>query len=265
MSRPDLCFDTSSLRNSLSSLCRLSIASSTVKRGRTPRNSATSPRHGFKSRTIVGRFDNRASSTAQFTETVVVPAPPLAPRNTWVAQGWRVPAWAASRRAAVFRTAPWKDSSIERLACVCPPVVHGKNSLAPARIAPRIRSDSAVMATAKMAIDAWVARSRSIAAMPEAASARRSTTATSGCEPSVARPSTIPTGTPHARSSVAAWRLKSSSWLTMSAVSCAMSILFRYPNRSVERRAAQRGSDPGNRMATPVPRLSVLDSPRNSL
>ena len=40
------------------------------------------------------------------------------------------------------------------------------------------------MATAKIAIDAWVARSRSIAAMPEAASARRSTTATSGCEPS---------------------------------------------------------------------------------
>ena len=32
---------------------------------------------------IVGRLDIRASSTAQFTDTVVVPAPPLAPRNTW--------------------------------------------------------------------------------------------------------------------------------------------------------------------------------------
>ena len=54
MSRPDLCFATSSRRKSLSRRCRFSIASSTVKRGRTPRNSATSPRHGFRS-TIDGR------------------------------------------------------------------------------------------------------------------------------------------------------------------------------------------------------------------
>ena len=60
---PDLCFETSSLRKSLSRRCRFSIASSTVKRGRTPRNSATSPRHGFRSTMTVGRFVSRASST----------------------------------------------------------------------------------------------------------------------------------------------------------------------------------------------------------
>ena len=49
MSSPDLCFATSSLRKSLSRRCRFSIASSTVKRGRTPRNSATSPRQVFRS------------------------------------------------------------------------------------------------------------------------------------------------------------------------------------------------------------------------
>ena len=83
----------------------------------------------------VGRFDSRASSTAQFTATVVVPAPPLAPRNTCVTHGCLAPASAASRRAAVRRTAPWNDSSIARDACVSPPGVQGKNSLAPARIA----------------------------------------------------------------------------------------------------------------------------------
>ena len=84
---------------------------------------------------IVGRFDSRASSTAQLTDTVVVPAPPLAPRNTWVTQGCRAPALDASRRAAVRRTAPLNDSSIARDAGVAPPVFQGKNSLAPARIA----------------------------------------------------------------------------------------------------------------------------------
>ncbi len=83
----------------------------------------------------VGRFVRRASSTAQLTATVVVPAPPLAPRNTCVTHGGLALAVAASRRAAVRRTAPWNDSSIERDAAVAPPGFHGKNSLAPARIA----------------------------------------------------------------------------------------------------------------------------------
>ncbi len=55
---------------------------------------------------MVGRFDSRATSTAQLTETVVVPAPPLAPRKTWVTQGCLPPADVASRRAAIRRTAP---------------------------------------------------------------------------------------------------------------------------------------------------------------
>ena len=42
---------------------RFSIASSTVKRGRTPRNSATSPRQLLRSTITVGRFVSRASST----------------------------------------------------------------------------------------------------------------------------------------------------------------------------------------------------------
>ncbi len=121
MSRPDLCFATSSFRKSLSRRWRFSIASSTVKRGRTPRNSATSPRHAFRSTTIVGRLVSRASSTPQFTATVVVPAPPLAPRNACVTHGGLAPAVAASRRVAVRRTAPWNDSSIAREAWVGSP------------------------------------------------------------------------------------------------------------------------------------------------
>ena len=186
MSRPDLCRAISSRRKSLSRRCRFSMASSTVNRGRTPRNSATSPRHGLRSRIAVGRFVSRASSTAQFTATVVVPAPPFAPRNTCVTHGGLAPAVAASRRAAVRRTAPWNDSSIARDACVAPPGFHGKNSFAPARIAWRIRSGSAAAAMAKIATVGCPARSRSMAAMPDEASARMSTTTTSG--PAVSLP-----------------------------------------------------------------------------
>ena len=75
---------------------------------------------------IVGRFDSRASSTAQFTATVVVPAPPLAPRNTCVTHGCLVPAEVASRRAAIRRTAPWNDSSIARDGLVWPPGVQAE-------------------------------------------------------------------------------------------------------------------------------------------
>ena len=106
MSSPDLCFATSSVRKSLSRRWRFSIASSTVKRGRTPRNSATSPSMVLRSTMTVGRLVSRASSTAQLTATVVVPAPPLAPRNAWVTQGGLALAEAASRRAAERRTAP---------------------------------------------------------------------------------------------------------------------------------------------------------------
>src|ERR1019366_4301343 len=62
-----------------SSRCRLSIPSSSVYRGRTPRNNATSPRPDFRSTMTVAFLLRRASSTPQFTATVVVPAPPFAP------------------------------------------------------------------------------------------------------------------------------------------------------------------------------------------
>ena len=69
------------------------------------------------------------------------------------------------------------------------------------------------------------ARRRSIAAMPDEASARMSMTTTSG--PAVSTParrsSTMPTGTPHPRRSAATCRLNSSSCETMDAASCAMS------------------------------------------
>ena len=229
MSSPDLCRAISSRRKSRSSRCRFSIASSTVNRGRTPRNSATSPRHGFRSRIAVGRLVSRASSTAQFTATVVVPAPPLAPRNTCVTHGCRAPAVAASRRAAVLRTAPWNDSSG---AATPPPVrVHGKNSFAPARIAWRIRSGSAAPATAKIATAGCAARSRSIVAIPDEASARMSTMKTSDAAVSPARrSSTMPTGTPHARSRRAISRLHCSSWLRIETASCAMCTYLHQPN-----------------------------------
>ena len=98
----------------------------------------------------VGRLSAARARRAQLTATVVVPAPPFAPRNTWVTHGCRRRPCAASRRAAVRRTAPWNDSSIVREACVAPPGP-GKNSFAPARIAWRIRSGSAAAAMAKIA------------------------------------------------------------------------------------------------------------------
>ena len=223
ISRPDLCLETSSLRKSLSSRCRFSMASRIVKRGRTPRNRATSPSVALRSSASVARFVSRASSTAQFTATVVVPAPPLAPRNTTVIHGGRAPAWAASRRAAVRRTAPWNDSSMARDAWLAPPGFHGKNSFAPARIACRIRSGSAAVAIANTAMLLLPARRRSMDAIPDDASERMSTTTRSGPTPSaVARPSTIPTGTPPARSNRETCRLNSSSCVTIAAANCAI-------------------------------------------
>ena len=48
---------------------------------------------------------SRAISTPQFTATVVVPAPPLAPKNTSVVADGLAPC-AVSRRADVRRMAP---------------------------------------------------------------------------------------------------------------------------------------------------------------
>ena len=54
----------------------------------------------------VGRLLRRASSTPQLTATVVVPAPPFAPKNTSVDDACRAPC-VVSRRADVRRMAPW--------------------------------------------------------------------------------------------------------------------------------------------------------------
>ena len=59
----------------------------------------------------VDRFVSRASSTAQLTATVVVPAPPLAPKKTCVTEGCRAEACAVSRRAAVRRTSARRESA----------------------------------------------------------------------------------------------------------------------------------------------------------
>jgi hypothetical protein len=53
---------------------------------------------------------SRASSTPALTASVVVPAPPLAPKKTSVCAVAREPV-TASRRAAVRRIAPWNVSS----------------------------------------------------------------------------------------------------------------------------------------------------------
>jgi hypothetical protein len=116
-----------------------------------------------------------------------------------VTQGGLPPADAASRRAAVRRTAPWNDSSVARAACDPSAAFQGKNSFAPARMAWRIRSGSAAAAIAMIARLGLLARSRSIAAIPDEASERMSTTTRSGPMPSAERPSTMPTGTPQAR------------------------------------------------------------------
>ena len=225
MSRPDLCFETSSCRKSLSRRCRFSIASSTVKRGRTPRNSATSPRQGFRSTMTVGRFDSRASSTAQFTATVVVPAPPLAPRNTCVTHGCLLPAEVASRRAA--RPA---HRAVERL-------LHRARGLGLRRRRPgeelvgagahRLqdqvglggrgnREDGHAVVAGAQPLDGRHPRRRVGADVDDEDVGRGV----------LDRPSTMPTGTPPARSSRATWRLNSSSWLTIDAASCAMEPCF---------------------------------------
>ena len=73
---------------------------------------------------MADRLLRRATSTAQLTPSVVVPAPPFEPKNTSVVAGGRAPC-VVSRRAASRRTALWNVSSIGGQV---------KNSLAPARI-----------------------------------------------------------------------------------------------------------------------------------
>ena len=76
------------------------------------------------------------------------------------------------------------------------------------------------------------------------------------------RPSTMPTGTPHARIICAACRLNSSSWLTISAVSCAMVLVVRSDRWSGSKADALRWTSHPARVtewqrAVPPPRPSV--------
>src|ERR1041384_8084366 len=111
---------------------------------------------------MVDRLLKRASSTPQLTAIVVVPAPPLAPKNTSVAAGGRAPC-ADSRRAAVRRIALCTGSLASGQL---------KNSFAPALIDWRMRSESAAIATAKIPALGEAARTRSIVDIAHVASPR---------------------------------------------------------------------------------------------
>ena len=150
----------------------------------------------------VDRLLSRASSTPQFTAIVVVPAPPLAPKNTSVVAGGCAPC-AVSRRAAVRRIAPWNVSSAGGQV---------KNSLAPARIACRISSGSAASATAKMPAPGAPRAAARCVAIADDASPRVSTMTTSGAAPVArARSSSTLTGIAPERSRRPRCFLKSSS------------------------------------------------------
>ncbi len=157
----------------------------------------------------------RASSTPQLTATVVVPAPPFAPKHTSVVADSRAPC-AVSRRAAVRRIAPWNVSSSGG---------HVKNSFAPARIDSRISSGLASSAIANIAAPDALARRRSMVPMASDASPRTSTMTRSGCAPSrPARSSMTLTGMALARSKRPTCFLNASSSETMRPTSWAMII-----------------------------------------
>ena len=212
-----------------------------VNRGRTPRNSATSPRPGFRSTMTVGALGERAPARrAQFTAIVVVPAPPLAPKNTSVTHGGFAPASppraappSGARRRGTIPRSPGPTARHRR------PQV--KNSFAPARIACRIRSGSARVR------DGEDRGAGSAGAQPlDGGHARR------GVRPDVddddVRRRAVLRGAAlddahgdAARSAACARsaRLNSSSWLTIAAVSCAMSWSVA---RSVRRRPDPRSA-----------------------
>src|SRR2546427_1033277 len=129
----------------------------------------------------VGRFDSRAISIALFTANVVVPTPPLAPKNAIVRLVRRSVPFAARMRSPVRANAVRKASSSEAV----PSSFDGqaRNSFAPARIAWRICSGSFVAATAKMAADGHVARRRSSVRSAAVDPFRMSAIAMSGATP----------------------------------------------------------------------------------
>ncbi len=139
---------------------------------------------------------------------VVVPAPPLAPKKTNVVDDGFEP-WTVSRRAVRRRTAPWNSSSAGG---------HVKNSLAPARIAWRMRSGSAADAMAKMPVAGALALMRSMFAIADDTSVRMSTTTRSAGDPSRTSSMTL-TGMGPDCSSRPVRRLNSSSFEQICAAS----------------------------------------------
>src|SRR5688572_14777790 len=156
----------------------------------------------------VGFFDVRAISIALFTAMVVVPAPPLTPKNDNT-QLARVPSFPLDRSAALWMAAV-NDSSTGQ----------ARYSLAPARMACRICSGCADEAIAKMVADGHDARRRSMASV--LAPWRMSTIVSDGGFAVACRSSTTATEVPDARRHLVTCARKSVSLLEMRTVSCAM-------------------------------------------
>ena len=181
MSRPDLCRDTSSLRKSLIEAMQVLDR----VEHRESRAHAEKQRDLAQTRLQVEN-DGRALRQPRELDGAVDRHRRRARRRLWRRgrRASRTAAWRprSRRRAAPPSAAPPRGTTPPSRATppVAPPGFHGKNSLAPARIACRIRSGSAAPAIAKIATVGCPARRRSIAAIPDDASARMSTTTMSG-------------------------------------------------------------------------------------
>src|SRR5215213_3527527 len=157
----------------------------------------------------VGFFEMRAISMAVFTAMVVVPAPPLTPKNDST-HPLRLPSLGFDRSAARW-IAALNDASMG----------HERYSLAPARIACNICSGCALDAMAKIVAVGNDARRRS---MPSMAFApwRMSTMASDGGFADAWRSSMTATEVPDARRHFVTCARNSGSVVEMRAVSCAM-------------------------------------------
>src|SRR5688572_8135457 len=156
----------------------------------------------------VGFFDVRAISIALFTAMVVVPAPPLTPKNDRTVLV-RVPSFDFDRSAVRWIAAVNESSSGQ-----------ARYSLAPARMACRICSGCADAAIAKIVADGQAPRSRSMASV--LAPWRMSTIVSDGGFAVAWRSSTIATEVPEPRRHFVTCARKSGSVLEMRTVSCAM-------------------------------------------
>ena len=151
---------------------------------------------------------------------VVVPLPPFAPKNESVRPPGPLPVLFARIRAATDRMASWTPSTIVSGGSSASGG-QGKNSLAPARMACRIKSGSATPAMVTMAIEGQCARTRST---PPSADAPvlTSTMARSGVPAPSPRSSTMLTGVPLERSTAVTAVRNWASCVLIIEASCAM-------------------------------------------